>query len=150
MVTGTFEAVYRAEHARMVRLARMMVGSASVAEELTHDAFVRLHGAWDRVENPGGFLRTTLVNLCRTWLGRSARVEVRDIVADEFDPALEPEIDEMWSAVCRLPDRYRIVLALRFYDDMAEADIAAVLGVRVGTVRSQIHRGLAKLREEVS
>jgi RNA polymerase sigma factor (sigma-70 family) len=143
-----FAAVYEAEHPRMVRLARMMVGSQSVAEELAHDSFVRLHGAWDRVENPGAFVRTILVNLCRTWLTRSAREDVRPIADDRTE--LPAELDETWAALCRLPDRYRIVLALRFYDDLAEADIAAILGCRVGTVRSQIHRGLARLRKEIS
>jgi RNA polymerase sigma factor (sigma-70 family) len=62
----------------------------------------------------------------------------------------DPEIDETWAAVCRLPFRQRAVLALRFYEDLPEAEIARVLGCRPGTVKSSLHRGLAKLREELS
>ncbi len=59
-------------------------------------------------------------------------------------------MDETWAAVCRLPFRQRAVLALRFYEDLSEADIAAVLGCRLGTVKSSLHRGLSKLRAELS
>jgi RNA polymerase sigma factor (sigma-70 family) len=62
----------------------------------------------------------------------------------------DPEIDETWVAVCRLPFRQRAVLALRFYEDMSEAEIARVLGCRPGTVKSGLHRGLSRLREELS
>jgi RNA polymerase sigma factor (sigma-70 family) len=65
--------------------------------------------------------------------------------------ALEvPEIDETWTAVCRLPFRLRTVLVLRFYQDLSEAGISDALGCRPGTVKSRLHRGLAKMREELS
>ena len=56
----------------------------------------------------------------------------------------------MWAAVRRLPPRQRAALALRFYEDLPLADIADVLGCRVGTVKSNLHRGLATLRKELS
>lgn len=142
------EALYRDEHARLVRTARMMVGSLAVAEELTHDAFVRVHGAWDRVDNPPAFMRTVLVNLCRTWLQRSERERERPPVSEGL--ALPPELDETWRAVHALPERYRTVLALRFYADLPEVEIAELMGCRPGTVRSLLHRGLEKLRKELS
>ena len=144
-----FDALYRSEHLRMVRLARLMVGSQPDAEQIVHDAFVRLHGAWDRVEQPGAYLRTIVVNLCRTHLGRRSREDLRSDV-DTGGLDLAPDLDETWQALCRLPERYRVALALRFYEDLPDAEIARVLGCRVGTVRSLVHRGLDRLREEVS
>ena len=80
---------------------------------------------------------------------RRLRLERRSPVQDPVT-FNDPVIDETWAAVCRLPFRQRAVLALRFYEDMAQADIARVLGCRVGTVKSSLHRGLSTLREELS
>ncbi|MEI6495542.1 MAG: sigma-70 family RNA polymerase sigma factor [Actinomycetota bacterium] len=146
--TLTLEDVYRRERAHLVRLARMMVGSTVIAEEIVHDAFVRLEAAWERVDVPGAYVRTIVVNLCRTWLRRDHRATGALPAAER--PVLEPELDETWSVVQRLPEKYRVVLALRFYEDMAEVDIAEVLGCRAGTVRSRVHRGLDLLRKELS
>jgi RNA polymerase sigma factor (sigma-70 family) len=134
----------------MVRLARQIVGSVAIAEELTQDAFVRLQGAWDRVDNPAAFLNTTLVNLCRTWMRRASVGDRLAAAAADSPIGLPGELDETWQALGRIPDKYRIVLALRFYADLPEADIARLLDCRLGTVKSQIHRGLAKLKEVLS
>jgi len=144
----SFDAVYQDRYVPLVRLARMMVGSVAVAEELTQEAFVRLLGAWERVETPEAFVHTTLVNLCRTHLGRVGR-------ADAYVPDRRPvialtELDETWNALGRIPAKYRVVLALRFYEDLPEAEVARILGLRLGTVKAQTHRGLACLRKELS
>jgi RNA polymerase sigma factor (sigma-70 family) len=65
-------------------------------------------------------------------------------------PVLNPELDETWSALCRLPFRHRSVVILRFYEDLSIEEIAQVLGCRLGTVKSRLHRGLEKLRSELS
>ncbi len=65
-------------------------------------------------------------------------------------PLGEPELDETWAIVRRLPPRYRTALALRFYEDLSEREIAEMMGVRPGTVKSLIHRGLARLRKELA
>lgn len=145
----TLASVYRERYVPLVRLARQIVGSMAVAEELTQDAFIRLQGAWDRVDNPAAFLNTALVNLCRTWLQRTRMADRLAVVAQE-PVALPAELDETWQALSRLPDKYRIVLAMRFYADLPEAEIARLLDCRLGTVKSQIHRGLAKLKEVLS
>jgi RNA polymerase sigma factor (sigma-70 family) len=59
-----------------------------------------------------------------------------------------PELDETWDMLRRLPDRQRIALVLRFYEDLPEREIADLLGCRPGTVKSLIHRGLARVRKE--
>lgn len=144
----SFAAVYADRYTPLVRLARMIVGSHAVAEELTQEAFVRLYGAWERVDNPAGFVHTAVVNLCKTHLGRTTRADT--LASDPHRPTGDPDIDETWGALSRLPTKYRLVLALRFYEDLSEAEVARVLGLRLGTVKAQTHRGLARLREELS
>jgi RNA polymerase sigma factor (sigma-70 family) len=136
----------------MVRLAHVICGSNAVAEEIVQEAFVLVRAHWATITNPGGYLRTTVVNLARGYLRRHD-VELRH-AGGPPGPAVavtgDPEIDETWAVVCRLPEQQRAVLALRFYEDLSIAQIAEVLGCRAGTVKSSIHRGLAKLREELS
>ena len=69
-VEATFESLYADEVDAMARLAFLMVGSEAQAEELVHDAFARLYERWDRVDNPGGYLRTCVVNGCKDRLRR--------------------------------------------------------------------------------
>lgn len=147
-VDERFERLYLDRYEAMVRLARVIVGVHAVAEELVQDSFVRLNTAWSRIETPEAYLRTTVVNHCRNWLERAQRERSHPAVGEEI--AMPPEYDETWRAVQRLAPRYRSVLALRFYEDLSEADIARVLDISVGAVKSTISRGLAKLRKELS
>lgn len=143
--------LFSTERVALVRLAHVVCGSNGVAEEIVQEAFLRVRDRWDDVDNPGGYLRTTVVNLARGYLRRQ-QVEQRH--TDREPPAVtltgDPEVDETWAAVCRLPERQRAVLALRFYEDLPLADIARILGCRLGTVKSSVHRGLATLRKELS
>ena len=140
-------ALFGRERDGLVRLAHTITGSNLLAEDIVHDVFLR----WiDRPEltNPGGYLRTVVVNLSRDALRRR---DVAARVRQERPTALaEPELDELWAVVRRLPEQYRVALALRFYEDLSEREIADAMGVRPGTVKSLIHRGLAKLREELT
>lgn len=140
--------LYLHQREAMVRLARLLTGSMVVAEEIVQEAFLRMHQQRRRAENPAGYLRTTVANISRSHL-RRLRLERRVLVQDRvtFD---DPVIDETWAAVRRLPFRQRAVLALRFYEDLPEAEIARLLGCRLGTVKSSLHRGLAKLRDELT
>jgi RNA polymerase sigma-70 factor (sigma-E family) len=147
--------LYRAERVPMVRLARLLTGSASAAEDLVQDAFVRLYPVLGSVDNPGAYLRRTVVNLCtshhrrgsveRRWLARQ-----RPPDADpSADLELPPELDETWRAVARLPERQRHVLVLRFYLDLRVEDVADALAMPVGTAKSTLHRALAALSKEI-
>jgi RNA polymerase sigma factor (sigma-70 family) len=113
------------------------------------DAFVRLHGRWRRVDNPGGYLRTSVVNGCRDVRRRLVRYRAREprlaVRAETYDAP-----DELSDALTALPVRQRAVLVLRFYGGMSEAEIAATLGIRPGTVKSSLHRGLERLRRELT
>jgi RNA polymerase sigma-70 factor (sigma-E family) len=141
-----FVALYRERYAPMVRLAYLLTGSQAVAEELVQDSFVAVHGAWDRASTPSAYLRTTVVNRCRSW-GRRRSLEQRR-------PPAPPEpsmlvADELWDVLQTLPARQRSAIVLRFYEDMPDDEIAEVLGCKVPTVRTAIFRGLEKLRKEL-
>jgi RNA polymerase sigma-70 factor (sigma-E family) len=138
--------LYRTSYADLVRLAYLVSGERSVAEEVVQDAFVAAHAGWDRVREPLPYLRQAVVNRCRSW-GRRQQLE-RERRPRPGDPA-DLVADEMWDALQVLPNRQRAAIVLRFYADLPDADIAEVLGCRTPTVRTAIHRGLAKLRREV-
>ena len=138
--------LYRDRHRAMLRLAYLMTGDRAAAEELVHDAFVSVHRNWDRATNPGAYLRTAVVNACRSWWRRKAVELHRRPAAPEHARLVA---DEMWDALQVLPDRQRAAIVLRFYEDLPDAEIATVLGCREATVRTSIHRGLRRLRKEM-
>ncbi len=142
------EDLYRREYDGMVRLATLLVGHTGQAEELVQDCFVRLStllsggGAPDR---PGAYLRTMVVNACRS-AQRRARLEA----TRRPDPRPEAEptaAEELRDALAQLNERQRAAIVLKYYADWSEADIAQALGCRPGTVKSLTHRALARLRE---
>ncbi len=145
-VDGSFEALYAAEATSMSRLAYLMVGSPEQAQELVHDAFARLYERWDRVDRPGAYLRTSVVNGCRDSLRRRL---LSDRQAPDRRPDVELGADHLVDALATLPHRQRAAVVLRYYEDRSEADIADLLGIRPGTVKSLLHRGLANLREVI-
>jgi RNA polymerase sigma factor (sigma-70 family) len=146
----SFDDVYAAERAAIVRLAALLVGSQAVAEELAQDAFVRLLERFDAVETPAGFLRTVVVRLCITWQ-RRVRLEDRLVRRTGVDrPTDIPEVDEMWAALGRLRPERRVVLVLRYYEQLRHREIAELLGCPVATVRTRTRRALADLRKEIA
>lgn len=143
------DGLYRAERDRLRRLAYLMTGRLHVAEEVVHDAFIRLQPRLDRIDSPAAYLRAVVVNLCLEWRRRTALARERE-PRPERASADPPEIDETWHLLARLPAEQRAVVVLRFYEDLPVADIAAVLGCRPVTVRTRLHRALAKLRKEMT
>ena len=107
-VEDSFAEVYRRERQGLVRLGVLFVGSQAVAEELVHDAFLRMHAQLDVVENPAGFLRTALVRLCLTWRRRHTMERERLELVDDPPPTGLPEIDETWDLVMALPRDRRV------------------------------------------
>ena len=146
-VDRTFEALYADEVDAMARLAFLMVGSEEQAEELVHDAFARLYERWDRVDNPGGYLRTCVVNGCKDRLRRRGVERRHPTTADRPRPS--STTDHLADVLAALPYKQRAAVVLRYYEDRSEADIADLLGVRPGTVKSLLHRGLAPLRKVI-
>jgi DNA-directed RNA polymerase specialized sigma24 family protein len=141
------QALYRAEYPGMVRLAHALTGSPETAEDVVQDAFARLHGRADRLSNPVGYLRTTVVNICRDKARRSQR-ERR--VAVSAPPFLTFAASELLDVLLKLPYRQRAVLVLRYWGDWSEAEIAEALRCRPGTVKTLASRGLSRVKEELS
>jgi RNA polymerase sigma-70 factor (sigma-E family) len=131
----------------MVRLAYLLTGSVSAAEDVVQDSFARLHQRWDRVLKPSAYLRASVVNACRAFHRRAhrERATFADLVGDEVSAETPMVLD----ALAGLPYKQRAALVLRYWEDRPEADIAEFLGCRPATVRSLVHRGLRALREVI-
>ncbi|MGF1667975.1 MAG: sigma-70 family RNA polymerase sigma factor [Acidimicrobiia bacterium] len=142
-----FEDLYSSTRSDLVRLAHVITGSNHLAEEVVQDAFLALHLRWARIENPRGYVWQSVVNGSRKILRR--RVTERRHPAEYQHLVLEPELDDTWQAIRRLPERRRTALALRYYADLSTPQIAELMGARESTVRSLIHRGLESLRQEL-
>jgi RNA polymerase sigma factor (sigma-70 family) len=157
----TWTDIYRAERDGLVRLAFLMTGSQAVAEDLVQDTFIRVMARLEPDASPGAYLRRSVINACYSWHRRAWR-EVRPGDDERLGAAVgtagygglptEPEPGgdvEMWDALNRLAPKRRSMLVMRYYLDMTEADVAATLGCRVGTVKSTTHRALADLRKMI-
>jgi RNA polymerase sigma-70 factor (sigma-E family) len=155
-VTYLFGAHYRP----LVRLAVLLVDDPGAAEELVQDAFVRLHQNWRRLREPDkalAYLRATVVNGGRSALRR--RGVARRYAAAEAPPPDVPSAESsvlgslaqqaMLAALRRLPGRQREALVLRYYADLSEAEIADVMGISRGAVKSHTARGVVALRQSL-
>jgi RNA polymerase sigma factor (sigma-70 family) len=139
-------ALYEAEWPRLLRVAYVLTDSLPTAEEIVQDAFVRLQSAPGVVANPGGYLRTTVVNACRDV--HRHRAVVRRTPLPRSESTID-EHDELFDALASLPWRQQAALVLRFHVDLSDTDIATALGCRPSTVRSIIRRALATLRKDL-
>src|SRR5690606_34774197 len=110
------EALYREQYESSVHLAHLQVGDRHRPEELTQDAFVRLLPRLSTTDNPGGYLRVVLVNLCRDHGRRQALAgrHPQQPGPDAPPPGLPPTSSAVWQALQALPERQRVALSLRF------------------------------------
>lgn len=143
-----FEAFYRSNYAKSVRLAYALLGWGSPAEDIVQEAFARVWACYSEVANPGGLLRVTLVNLCRDAQRRQIR-ERRPQPLTPDSPTPSSESAELVELLSRLPYRQRATLVLRYWADFTELEISEALGCRPGTVKTLAQRGLKKLRKVV-
>ena len=154
------EQLYAAHWRQLVRLSVLLVRDQGTAEELVQDAFVAMHGRWSRLREPDkalAYLRQAVVNRSRSALRHRAVVErhaAREgapLSAPGADDSLDttPDTDRreaVLDAMRALPQRQREVIALRYYLDLSEAEIADALGISTGAVKSHASRGAAALR----
>lgn len=145
----SFEDLYRRCRPGLVRLAHLLTGSVTAAEDVVHDAFIGFARATTPINDPAAYLRRSVVNLSTNVHRRTAR-ERRHLATVTEAFVAPTEVDETWQLVRQLPPRQRAVLVLRFYLDLSEAETARVLGCRPGTVKSSSARALAKLKETMS
>jgi RNA polymerase sigma factor (sigma-70 family) len=142
-------ALYDREHGPMLRLACLLIGSQAVAEEIVQDAFAAVGERWAGLDNPGGYLRTVVVNGCRMARRRRA-TELRHQHVDVATVDAPTELIELRAALDHLRERERAVIVLRYFVDLPDAEIAQLLGCREATVRSTVHRALKTLRKELT
>lgn len=151
--------LYAAHWRQLVRLASLLLGSTSAAEEVVQDAFVAVYHRWHRLEDPsaaGAYLRASVVNGCRS-AHRHRQVEERHRPPAPPEPAGPDEraaqsADDaaVMAALRRLPDRQQEVLVLRYYLDASEGEIAELVGISRGSVKTHAHRGIAALRSALA
>jgi len=142
-----------ARRGSLLRTAYLLTRNRADAEDLVQAALAKTYLAWDRIEDPNaldGYVRRAMVNTHISWW-RRRRVEEypTDVIPDQavVDHAGDSELsDALRRALDRLPDRMRAAVVLRYYEDMSEAEIAEVLGISQGTVKSTVSRAVAKLR----
>jgi RNA polymerase sigma factor (sigma-70 family) len=139
------EELFRERFDPMVRLATLMSGSQDVAQEIVMDAFSKLAPRLDSVLQPAAYLRTSVINGVRSHHRRlrTVRKQPKPVPAAVWDP----DVDEMWNRLELLRPDERACVVLRFYGDMSISDIAAQLDLPAGTVKSHLHRSIAKLRD---
>ncbi len=146
--------LYDTHHDALVRFAALVAPEDSMAEDLVQEAFVRLYRSWRRIREPDkvpAYLRSTVANLAR---GRGRRLSV----AQRHRPSLPPNAasaeegalrtetsNEVVAQLRHLPARQRECLVLRYYQGLTESEIAATLGISIGSVRTHISRGMAAM-----
>jgi RNA polymerase sigma-70 factor (sigma-E family) len=159
----TIATLFREHHGELVRLALLMVGDLATAEDVVQDVYASLHQRWSKAEaadSPLPYVRAAVLNGCRSVLRRRGIArragmlhrasQPDDVLASaEREVILSEDRREVLAALARLPRRRREVLVLRYYLGLSEAEIAAVLGISPGTVKSTAARALAALARDL-
>ncbi|MFI9329727.1 SigE family RNA polymerase sigma factor [Kitasatospora sp. NPDC052868] len=138
---------------RLVRLAELLTGDPHRASDIVQSALERAYRHWHRIsaDDPTAYVRRIVVNQHRDWW---RLLRNRELPTDRAPDRAGPEdLAErqaqravLQQALAALTGRERSVVVLRYYADLSEAGIAAELGIAPGTVKSTLHRALAKLR----
>jgi RNA polymerase sigma-70 factor (sigma-E family) len=150
--------LHREHYASLVRLASLVLGDVGLSEQVVQDAFVKLHLRWGglrRLDQAPAYLRSSVLNGARSQLRRQKvrdRHDARRTVAPaagtpEASVVAAGEHERVVAALRCLPERQREALALRYFLDLPEAEIAAAMGVSAGSVKTHAHRGLAALAQ---
>ena len=140
--TTTFGAFYGSTYPQFVRVATAIVGDRGIAEEVVQDAFAATWRLRASVADLAPYVRRAVVNGCRSHLRRR-----RDVTGFVVELGTDDVHPELVASIKRLKFQHRAVLVLRYYDGLADEDIARALGIRQATVRSTASRALAALRE---
>jgi RNA polymerase sigma-70 factor (sigma-E family) len=144
----SFDAYVSARYPSLLRTAYLLTGHHHDAEDLVQTALVKAVGAWKRIEDsPDAYVRRILVN---ENVSRWRRHKGREMLTDRTpEGAVASEPDDtiaLRDALAGLAPRQRAVIVLRYYEDLTERETAEVLGIAVGTVKSQTRDALVRLR----
>ncbi|MEU6074644.1 SigE family RNA polymerase sigma factor [Micromonospora sp. NPDC047074] len=140
----------------LLRTAYLLSGDWATAEDLLQTALTKTYLAWKRlggIEAVEPYARRVMINTSTSWWRRRWHGErPTDVLperagVDEIEQQLDRDL--LWRHLSALPSRQRAVLVLRFYEDMSEAQTAALLGISPGTVKSQTSRALGTLRRRM-
>lgn len=150
-----FTAYLDARQSRLLGVAYLLTGDRHQAEDLLQTSLAKLYLSWDRIRDHGNvdaYVRRIMVNennsgWRRAW--RRREVSTGDVPDDTpvHDRPDEGTGAAVWEIVQTLPRKARAVVVLRYYEQLSEAETAELLGISVGTVKSQCSRALAALRE---
>jgi RNA polymerase sigma-70 factor (sigma-E family) len=150
-----FREFVRSRRRALLRSAYLLTGNLADAEDLVQSALAKTFQAWNRIEDRkalDGYVRRAIVNTHISWWRRR---RVDEYPTDEIpdkpvaDTSDSSELhDTLQRAIDRLPQRMRAAVVLRYFEDMSEAEVADVLGVSPGTVKSTVSRAVAKLRTD--
>jgi RNA polymerase sigma-70 factor (sigma-E family) len=146
-----FSEFVSARSTALLRTAYLLTGNEATAEDLLQATLVKCWRSWSRLtDQPEPYVHAVLVNTYlswrrRRWHGETPSAELPEVAVQDGTG----EVDEraaVWVALRRLPRRQRAVVVLRYFDDLSEAETARLLGISVGTVKSQSSKALAALR----
>lgn len=139
---------------RLLRFGHVLTGNPAAAEDLVQTALGRSLRAWrlHRIDDPHAFVRKVMVNSYASWYRRQGSREIvtADLPSRESTDDMSVRLDDrdaVWRALLVLPPRQRAVVVLRYYEDLSELEIAALMGTTAGTVKSQSARALRRLAE---
>ncbi|KRV46929.1 RNA polymerase subunit sigma [Wenjunlia vitaminophila] len=151
-----FTAYVEERRASLYATAYHLTGDRHEAEDLLQTALFSTYRAWDRISDKaavGGYLRRTMTNLhISAWRRRKLNEypteELPETVGD-CDAMRGTELRAvLWQALAKLPEPQRTMLVLRYYEGRTDPEIADILGISVGTVKSSIWRSLRRLRDD--
>lgn len=154
VATPDFDEWVAARGPSLLRLARVLSGNAAEAEDVMQEALSRAWSRWSRISamtDPAAYVRRMVVHEHTSWWRKFRRRESpTEVLPDEVVADREADDhDRIWAACRRLPEAQRTAVVLRFYEQLEYAEIAELTGVREGSVRSRVSRGLAVLREDL-
>jgi RNA polymerase sigma-70 factor (sigma-E family) len=152
-----FETWVTARGPGLLRLAYVLSGDAEQAQDLVQEALARAYPRWSRIatmEHPDAYVRRIIINTHTSWWRRWRHERSGALPSDlaEFHPGEPVGEDDrlvLWRSCLALPHDQRVALVLRYYEGLEYAEIAALTGVREGSVRSRVSRGLAELRRRL-
>ena len=150
-----FAAYVRDRGDHHLRVAMLLTGDWHAAQDLVQTSLIKLYDAWPRIDttaDPDAYLRRIMVNTHRSWWRARLRRETPTAVlperaSDDDMPGRQALAALVSQVLASLPQQQRAVLVLRYWADLPEAEVAAVLGCSAGTVKTHAHRALRSLRK---
>jgi RNA polymerase sigma-70 factor (sigma-E family) len=151
---ATFAEYVAARTPALQRAAYLMVGDVGLAQDLVQEALIRTYAAWTRLREPANaeaYTRRAITTIAIDWSRRRARSAERPTGRPPDIPAEghADRVDDhtwLWQCLLQLPVRQRVAIVLRYYEDLTEVQTAEAMGCPVGTVKSTVSAGMAKLR----